>query len=118
MSTEKTWHVVRMECQALEGVDPCFVVKVYFRVDGSEGIHSTGMTENISLSYVAGQSVTPFAELTETQVLDWVKTSLGADAVAEYEARIDRQLASLNVPPVISPTMPWIKFPPYPPMPV
>jgi hypothetical protein len=56
-----------------------------------------------------GDSFTPFVDLTEDQVISWVKAGLGEDMIKSIENSLDGQLESLNNPPV-SPEiveLPW-----------
>jgi hypothetical protein len=44
------------------------------------------------------EGFTPFADLTESEVIVWVKAALGADRVAETEAAIAAQIADSKAP--------------------
>jgi len=57
-----------------------------------------------------GDDFIPFEDLTEEIVLQWVKDSLGADAVAEIEARVNAKAAEVNQQlknPTIEENIPW-----------
>jgi len=64
--------------------DPTNIVtRVYWelsgqlRQEGTDHIHRDAITGWVNL--VAGPNITPFAELTEAQVLQWVRDTLGAN---------------------------------------
>jgi hypothetical protein len=45
-----------------------------------------------------GDVTTPYAELTEDQIVDWVKESFGAEKVAEIEEALQSQLDEQRAP--------------------
>ncbi len=56
------------------------------------------INDTIDFEYDPSASFTPFADLTEAQVVQWVKDALGSDAVSYYEAKtaevVDAAVAS------------------------
>ena len=52
---------------------------------------------------------TPFADLTEDQVLGWVKTAMGDETVLAHEAAGVQQIEDKKNPPVVTPPLPWDK---------
>ena len=50
---------------------------------------------------------TPYADLTEAQVIGWVQGAMGAEQVAAYEANVAQQIADQINPPVVTPPLPW-----------
>lgn len=57
----------------------------------------------------SGGSFTPYADLTQTQVLDWCYQN-GVDQTA-IEAQVAANIFATNNPPVIQPPLPWITPP-------
>ena len=57
-----------------------------------------------------GEGFIPYNQLTETQVLQWVKDTMGENGVASMEASVQGSLDALNNPPVepIVTPLPWI----------
>ena len=49
----------------------------------------------------------PYADLTEAEVIGWVKNALGADRVAYFESNVMQQLADQINPPVVVLPLPW-----------
>ena len=49
---------------------------------------------------------TPYAELTQPQVIGWVKDELG-DRLEEIEAAVAKQVADKKNPPVVTHPLPW-----------
>jgi hypothetical protein len=54
---------------------------------------------------VQGEAFTPYADLTQDQVLGWVWAN-GVDKDAT-EAAVEQQIANAKNPPVVSPALPW-----------
>ena len=56
-----------------------------------------------------GVGFTPYNELTEAQVVQWVKDTMGENGVASMEAAVQGSLDALINPPVepITPPLPW-----------
>ena len=49
----------------------------------------------------------PYENLTEAQVIEWVKEALGADKVAEIETDLNDQILYMQTDPVKSIPLPW-----------
>jgi len=47
-----------------------------------------------------------FPQVTETQVIDWIKAAMGTEGVAALEASLDSQIAQIKTP-VTATGMPW-----------
>ncbi len=56
-----------------------------------------------------GEGFTPYNQLTEAQVVQWVKDTLGENGVASMEAAVQGSLDAINNPPVepVIATLPW-----------
>lgn len=52
------------------------------------------------------QGFTPFAQVTEAQVVQWIKDEMGQEAVAALEASLDAQIAQVQTPSTAT-GMPW-----------
>jgi hypothetical protein len=58
------------------------------------------------VTYTAGAPYTPYADLTQDQVLGWVWSS-GVDKDAT-EAAVQQQIDNAINPPVVTPQLPWL----------
>lgn len=72
--------------------------------DGVNEVRKGGKTE---VPLPAGGTFVPYDQLTEAQVIDWVKSTLGPEQVAKIEADLTSQLAYSANPPVVSLPLPW-----------
>lgn len=101
------WHIDSMS--TLQEPDPNYVVNVAWTLVGDQD----GTTASISGTtiFAANQesNFIPYDELTEEQVIGWVKSDLGESGVHSYEGCVQGQINSILNPPV-SPQgtpLPW-----------
>ena len=83
------------------------VCVVYWNLNGEDGGYMASHAGDTSLTYQSGSPFTPYDELTEDQVIGWVKTSLGEDQIKTIEAELQTQLDDLINPPVVLLPLPW-----------
>lgn len=103
--TTITWVIERLDCvpQTAEGAD--YVVTAYWRCTGVDGDYSGTVYATTSFPVVQGPSFTPYADLTEAQVLGWVWAN-GVDKDAT-EAAVEGQIEAQKNPPIVAPKLPW-----------
>jgi hypothetical protein len=106
MATEITWLVGQLDCvpQTAEGAD--FVVTVHWSCNGVDGDYSGSVYSTCSFAVVQGEAFTPYADLTQDQVLGWVWAN-GVDKDAT-EAAVAQQIENAKNPPIVSPQLPWV----------
>ena len=106
MAITYTWTIEEMS--TMPTPQPDFVVNVRWKLTGTDGAN-TASIDGYSAFSQEGESFTPYADLTEAQVLGWVQDELGETGVSNYQANVDGQINSIVNPPV-SPTvepLPW-----------
>ena len=101
MAITKKWEVNTLERELADG----YVKKVIYRVKGIEGGEEKARaTGEVQLE--KPETLIPYKDLTESTVLGWVKTKLGADEVAAIEKWLEDEIALLNTP-VTATGKPW-----------
>ena len=60
------------------------------------------------LLYVESAPFTAYDDLTKATVIGWLKTALGATQVAAIQTSLDTQIANLENPPIVTPSLPWV----------
>ena len=105
MSNTYTWIVERMDCYPTYESQTDVVFTVHWRCNATDGTHNATIYSTQGLTYVAGSAYTPYAQLTQDQVLGWIWTS-GVDQTATQTA-LDTMIANQINPPVVSPALPW-----------
>ena len=60
------------------------------------------------ITYIAGSEFTPYPQLTQTEVIGWVQTYLGAEGVVNVQASCDKQIDNQILPPAVTLPLPWV----------
>jgi hypothetical protein len=106
MSTVITWNISVLNCipQTAEGAD--YVVTAHWQCNGVDGNYNGSVYSTCSFAVVEGTSFTPYADLTQAQVLGWVWAN-GVDKTAT-EAAVEQQIETQKNPPIVAPPLPWV----------
>ena len=107
MSITTTWVIEQMNCYPTYESETDVVFNVHWRVNATDGTYNATSYGTVGVTYVAGSPYTPYADLTQAQVIGWVQTALGAEQVATIEAGLATNIANQTHPPVVSPALPW-----------
>lgn len=97
------WKIVSLECYPEhEGQENVVTIAHWTLTEGEAHVYgSVGFTLDPEAEFI------PYADLTEAQVVEWVKGALGEEQVAAHEAAIAAQLEAIANPPVVKPALPW-----------
>lgn len=98
------WKIEYMEVKPVEGSFTNVVVVAGWRCTASNQNKTASNYGTCSFS-APGSPFTPYADLTENQVLGWCWAN-GVDK-AETEASVQSQLDALINPPVVQEPLPW-----------
>ena len=107
MSVTNTWIVEQMDCypQAEGQTDVVFII--HWRVNAANGNYTATSYGTVGVIYVAGAPYTPYADLTQAQVVGWAQAALGSEQVVNIEAALATNIANQIDPPVVTPSLPW-----------
>ncbi len=109
--TTITWKIDALDCRPQEGELTDVAITAHWRCNGSQTVGGTAYSGSVygstALGPVDPNAFTPYDQLTEAQVVAWVKERLGQDTVDATEANVDTQVAAAISPPVITPPLPW-----------
>ena len=105
------WIIKQLLVKRTEGSLSDVVVTANWSCRASDGTFSAVLTGCTEFAPPSG-SFTPYADLTEAQVLDWCYAN-GVDKSA-IEANVTAQIQNQINPPVVSLPLPWV--PPAPPV--
>jgi hypothetical protein len=113
-----TWTVINMESYTAVGDLQDVVFSVEWSITGEwlaedSSLYSASAVGITALALPSNPdgSFTPYADLTELQVLGWVQAVLGPDIISRYEQNIADQIAQQAGPQVIVLPLPWIPEP-------
>lgn len=104
MSATITWVIEWMQCKPTEGDLTDVVITAGWRCNGVDGNYAATVYGTCSFPQ-PGDPFTPYADLTEQQVLGWCWAN-GVDKTAT-EANIQTQIDNQINPPVVTPPLPW-----------
>lgn len=107
MAITNTWSVVQMDAYPEYEGEPDVVFTVHWRLDGTDGTYAGSVYGSQGITLIEGATFTPYADLTEAQVIGWVQSAMGAEQVATYEANVAQQIEDQIDPPVVTPPLPW-----------
>ena len=101
--TTITWTITAMNCSTTEQ-NPDTVIVAHWTCSGTDGTHNASVYSTCSLPAPTG-TFTPYADLTQSQVLGWIWAN-GVDKAAT-EAAVQTNIDNLINPPVTNPPLPW-----------
>jgi hypothetical protein len=83
------------------------VFSVHWQLNGTDGTYSGSVYGSVGVTLDEGSAFTPYASLTQAQVIGWVQDALGEEQVTAYEANVAQQIENQINPPVVTPPLPW-----------
>jgi hypothetical protein len=107
MSITTTWVIEQMSCYPTSEGQTDVVFNVAWRVNATDGTYYATVYGTQGVTYVAGSPYTPYADLTQAQVVGWVQDAMGPEQVASIEANLGKQIDNLINPPAVTPPLPW-----------
>lgn len=87
-----TWHIANLERETADG----YVFTAHYTIDVEDGTYRAGAYG--SIGFERPETLIPFADLTEAQVIEWVKEALGSDKVLEIGQALLNQLEEQRQP--------------------
>ena len=95
-----TWTVSTMERTLNDSESGLtdIVVTLHWQVTDSDGEHHGRCYGTVSLEAPDPESFTGYDLITHEQAVGWVKSTLGEDAVAQYETSVESQIALSKAP--------------------
>lgn len=94
------WKIAQLERETKDG----FVFTAHYTVDANDGTYNAGAYG--SIGFERPDNLIPYANLTEEQVIGWVKEALGTDKVLEIGQALLTQLEEQHNPTKAAGT-PW-----------
>ena len=107
MAITNTWSIVQLDAYPQYEGKTDVVFTAHWRLDGADGEYTAGVYGSVGLTLDPDAPFTPYASLTQEQVIGWVQDAMGAEQVAAHEANVAQQIADQINPPVVTPPLPW-----------
>lgn len=102
-----TWTITRLDCYAQSEGQTDVVFVAFWTLSGTDGFNSSSISGTQGLIYNGETPFTPYQDLTEQQVIDWVKSAMGTSLVSQYEYDIQSEITAQSKPVVVTPPLPW-----------
>lgn len=122
MSNTYSWNITNLECYPEKDSQKDVVFNIYYYVEAfSSETHDVTQLDGVvtknpyqatecgmqPVAYISGSPFTPFEQLTQDEVIGWVKDGLGNDGVASLITKLDGKINEQINPAVVSPSLPW-----------
>lgn len=105
MTAIKTWRIEQMSTYPTHEGQADVVFQVHWRCNAVDGEHTATGYGAAVVSFNEDKDYTPYAELAQAQVLEWVWAS-GVDKDA-VETALDQQIEDQISPPIVVQPLPW-----------
>lgn len=102
--TTFNWQVTQLNCYPQADNQTDVVFTVHWQLTGTDGTYTGSVYSTCAVPAPTG-TFTPYADLTQAQVLGWIWAN-GVDQ-ASAEAAVQTQIDNQITPPVVSPALPW-----------
>jgi hypothetical protein len=83
------------------------VFTIFATYVGTDGIYSSNVEISQALILENTTTFTPYADLTETQVLEWLLSALTPQQIDQMQITIQAQINADNQPPFVQLPLPW-----------
>ena len=107
MSNTYTWVISQLECYPEADGHSDVVFVIHWRRQATDGTHNADIYGAQSVTLAPDAPFTPYADLTQAQVIGWLEDAFGPELLAAQVAALDKQIEDQINPPVVSPPLPW-----------
>lgn len=107
MNITNTWTVVQMDCYPEADGETDVVFTVHWTLTGTDGTYTGSVYGSQAVTVDPAAPFTPYADLTQDQVIGWAQDAMGAEQVTAFEDNVAQQIADQIDPPVVVPPLPW-----------
>ena len=107
MTIEFTTTITGMEAYPIKEGVALYVFRVYWNYLGKDEKYETAMQGSTDIPASDPQSATPYADLTQEQVMGWIQEYTPAWMWAEYSDKITSWIVAQYTPAVVNPPLPW-----------
>lgn len=107
MAITNTWIIEQMDCVPNYEQYQDVVITAHWRVNATDGTYNSTVYGTQSFTFNGSTPFTPYADLTQAQVIGWVQDAMGPEQVAQIELSLATSIENQINPPVITPPLPW-----------
>jgi hypothetical protein len=111
-----TWKIERIDCAPIDGQLVNVVRQIHWRLLGSDDTNTVELYGDILLESPTPAQFSPYSELDQSTVIDWLEAAINARAEVEDSGELSveqlhhslaRMLDATRVPPVQPMPLPW-----------
>lgn len=99
-----TWKIIQTDVKNVNGLNDV-VWQVHWQVTSSDAGHTAVIYGADPITFDGDGDFTPYPNLDELTVIDWIKTALGAERLAQIDQFLSGELMRLKS--ADAPTLPW-----------
>lgn len=107
MANTYNWVISQLDCYPQADNHTDVVMTIHWRRQATDGTHNADIYGSQAVTLDAEAPFTPFADLTEAQVIGWLEDAMGAETLAAQLTALDQQIENQINPPTVSPPLPW-----------
>ena len=107
MANTYTWVISQLDCYPQQDNHTDVVFTVHWRRQATDGTHTADIYGSQAVTLDPNAPFTPYASLTEAQVISWLEDAFGTETLAAQVAALDKQIDDQINPPVVRPALPW-----------
>jgi hypothetical protein len=107
MTVTNIWTVAQMDAYPERDGKTDVVFTVHWTLTGSKAGFAGATYGTQGVTVDPNAPFTPYADLTQEQVVGWVKAGMGAERVAALETSVANQINEQIAPSVVTPPLPW-----------
>ena len=99
-----TWIIAQLDCAPSEDGLSDVVKTIHWRYQATADADTADCYGTCTVGDVDPDSFTPYAKLTQKQIIGWLESSLDVDKLQE---NLKTQLEHMANPPITTPDLPW-----------
>jgi hypothetical protein len=92
MSNTYTWVISSLDCLPKQDGNSDVVVTANWQVYATDGTYISNVFGQESFELQQGGSFTPYADLTEQQIVGWIQQKMGVDKVTKLQETLDQKI--------------------------
>jgi hypothetical protein len=108
MTTTYQWNIQALDCVPQEDGKTDVVVTAYWAVSATDGTYTGSAYGSQSFALDSAKAFIPYNSLTKDEVIGWVQSAMGVDAVTALQENLDKQIENQINPPIVTLPLPWV----------
>lgn len=107
MAINYDWMLNPLTVKPVEGSLADVVVLVDWRRTATDGTFVAQCSGQVNLGPPDPSAYTPFADLTQAQVTQWVQVTIGPEQMSQFDEALAGDIGRQRNPPVVAMSAPW-----------